>query len=257
MQVNYSHRKQGKISSIQIDVKSKDVLTVKGRERFLNLMRYFVEYFINELELNQANYLLDYASMHNFDISNGIILKHPNGNALCTIAKYSKLEVRPLISLDSTNLMFGWTFERGLFADINIYTDNEYVLLIEKDSLYEQDLFLYWIMEKIEENFYSNVVYQTYPIDTSSSKPKLGYRPYEDSYPRYEKLVSIVEDILSVNKSVRIDKLVVDGLTADEYIIKNRIYQYANSEQDLFKMCLYFKKPYNQVRKFVESKQRF
>lgn len=256
MQVNYITRKPNKISSIKIDIKSQDIKNEKGKARFLNLMRYFTEYFICELELNQANYLVDYANRHNIDISNAIVLNHPKGEALCYLAQYSKLEVKPFITLSTSNFFSGWTFERGNFADVNIYCDNEYVMLIEQDTLYEQDLFLYWLMEKMEETFYTNDVYQTYPLNQTSYKIGLDYHAYMD-YPKYEFLVPIVEDLINENKNKKIHQLKINGITANDYIIQNRIYQYCHSETELFKMCLFFKKPYNQVRKFVESKSRF
>lgn len=254
MQINY---KDGGISSIKVNIKCSDLKTEKGKDRFLNLMRYFTEYFISELEFNQAETLVDYASNNNIDISNAFLVPHTKGTALCNISQFcNKVTVRPFISLDCSNFLSGWTFEKGNFSDVTVYTDGQYsdnVFIVARNTLYEQDLFLHWLMNNMEKEFYTNKIYKTYQKEDSVfDKKTIGYSFYE-SYEVFNTLVPIVEEIVNINRNIRIDRLVVNGKTIVDYIKEHKIYQYAHSQTELFHMCFFFGKPYKQVKKYVNN----
>lgn len=254
MHINY---KDGKISSIKTNIRSEDIKNEKGKNRFLNLMKYFTEYFITELELNQADKLIDYATKNNIDISNAFIISHSNGKALCNVYQYNKnIEVKPFISLSSSDFLSGWTFETGNFSDVMIYTNDlfdGFVSLITKDTLYYHDLFLHWLMNNIENEFYTNNMYKNYVKEHNCwGKEVIKYYPIED-YSKFLFLIPIVENIVNKNKSIRIDNLKINGKKALDYIKENKIFQYANTQNQLFHMCFYFGKPYDQVKKYIEN----
>ena len=85
MDIRYEN---GGISSIRTSIKAKDVTTLEGKNRFLNLMRYYTEIFIQEMQLNKANELIEYAKKYNINISSGIVINHSNGSALCNVSNF-------------------------------------------------------------------------------------------------------------------------------------------------------------------------
>lgn len=258
MDIRYEN---GGISSIKTSIKVKDVKTIEEKNRFLNLMRYFTEIFIQEMELNKAEELIEYAKKYNIDISTGIVIKHSKGAALCNISNFgigkNKIQVTPFISLYSPSFLSGWTFSRGNMSDVNICAEDihfdGYVSLITRDTLYEHDLYLHWVISKVEETFYTNFECKTYELENNCFLTKtIGYNQYDD-YKLYEFLVEIVKNNTILNKKIRIDKLKVNGLTAKEYIFNHKIWRFCHTENQLWKMCLFFNKPYEQVHKFVEN----
>lgn len=261
MQILYKEGTK-RVSYIKTTIKSKDLVEEKGKDRLANLLRYYVESFI-EKELNKANELNDYAKNIGVDISNAFIINHNNGEALCYVNQYSKdIEVKPFISISSPNLLQGWTFETGHFSDVDIYLNdgsclNDYMVISCQDLLNEHTLFLHWVISHVEEDFYSTKEVKSYEKTENYLKTlSVSYRPYND-YKKFCFLSKNVEDIVNKNKSIRMDRLENDGLSPLEYILKNHIFKYANSQNEIFKMCFYFGKPYNQVKNYIEKHSPF
>lgn len=262
MQIFYKEGTR-RVSYIKTSIKSEDLVDEKGRDKLANLLRYYVEEFITNLELYKADELISYAKENDIDISNAFVLEHKDGKALCNISQYiNKITVKPFISIDSVDLLRGWTFETGHFSDVDIYLNvdsynMEYMSVSCTDVLSAHELFLHWVFSHLEKDFYSNKEFKTYEKTKNCfNKNSITYYPYDD-YRKFEFLSSIVEVLVNKNKSIRMDRLNINGITPLDYIKENHIFKYVNSESDIFKMCIYFGKPYKQVRTYIENHSPF
>ena len=81
MRINYDNK--GRVSSIITDIKSKDILTKKGKERYQNMIKFFSENFIMEKEYYEGDKLVEEAKNKGIDLSSAILIPHKDGVALC------------------------------------------------------------------------------------------------------------------------------------------------------------------------------
>lgn len=256
MQIQYG--KNGNVSSIVTNIKSEDIMKKEGKERYQNMMKFFSEQFVSEREYKEGDKLIQEAKDKNIDLSSAVLIPHDEGVALCFGGYYNhKAKFTPYINFDCHNFFSGWTFSIGCFADVDIYVDSYYfggmLACITKDCLPAHDFFLIWLFEKMEEHFYDK------SFSVPSYKQKLNWQNKLvvefnrfEGEKKYENLSSVYELLVSENKGKRVDLLKVNGISASDYIKKNRIYRYAHSSNDIFKMSLYFKKPYEQLHKYIE-----
>ena len=125
MRINYDNK--GRVSSIITDIKSKDILTKKGKERYQNMIKFFSENFIMEKEYYEGDKLVEEAKNKGIDLSSAILIPHKDGVALCFGGYYNhNARFTPYINYDCHNFFAGWTFSIGCFADVTIYIDNYY-----------------------------------------------------------------------------------------------------------------------------------
>lgn len=254
MHINYN--KIG-VSSIITNIKSQDIMTKEGKNRYQNLMKFFSEKFVLDLEYNHGNELVEDAKKRGIDLSSAILIPHKTGTALCFGGYYfNRASFTPYINFDCHNFLAGWTFSTGHFADVTIYADNAfngYLSCVTTDCLPEHGFFLIWLFGQLEDTFYDN------NFKTPEYEKKLNWcnqlaveferHEYEK---QYQSLTDIYEDLVSENKSRRVDRLSVNGITVIDYIKNHKIYKYAHSSNEIFNMSLFFKKPYEQLHKYLE-----
>lgn len=246
-----------RILCISFDIKDAYYLKQDSQEkrRFTSMMHHFIEQFIN-MQKNNALDLVQYAEHYGCDISSGILIAHTKGMALCNISSYLKnkaaIRITPFISLSSGNLMNGFEFSRGM-SDVDIIIKDNEIEFHCTDILLEHELFLMWIAEKMEHHWTDKSFYPKAPVWTDhNGREIVAYFNTEDER-KFESLIPLVSYQMSLNSSKRIETLTVKNLTVKEYIHKNSLYKFCNSDNDIFKACLWFGKPYSQMRKYIEK----
>ena len=257
MRINYDNK--GRVSSIITDIKSKDILTKKGKERYQNMIKFFSENFIMEKEYYEGDKLVEEAKNKGIDLSSAILIPHKDGVALCFGGYYNhNARFTPYINYDCHNFFAGWTFSIGCFADVTIYIDNYYfdgnLACVTKDCLPAHDFFLIWLFEQMEKYFYDK------KFSVPSYEKKLNWQnqlmiEFEqfDYEKKYKGLTEVYNQLVSENRKKRVDTLKVNGITVKDYIKNNRIYRYAHSCNEIFRMARYFKKPYEQIHNYLEK----
>lgn len=250
MQVNYTGKS---ISSIRVNIKSDDIKTKNGMKRYQNMMKFFTEKFM-DLQLNNAEDIINFAHNKNIEIE-PLIISHYGGTAMCSGSYISgKINMKPYINFNCNDFLVGWTFETGLFADVDIYLDYDNLLCILKDCHNSHEVFILWLFENIEKNFYNdNFNVPNYPVKVNMCGKFRVTITSLDYEKKFEMLNSVVEMVVNRNKSKRIDTILAEGITIKDYINKYHIYKYAHSENDIFKMMLLYGKPYSQVKNFLKN----
>lgn len=241
------------ISSIKTNIKSKYILDRKFR--FHNLLKKISEEFIEEQFYN-GDKLLEYAKEKNIEVGDRyILLPHNKGNALVILSHYairgSKtiIQVKPFITVSTSNFINGWTYDTGSFSDVYCITDGyglDTILFSCRDTLIEHNLYIVWVLERFEKEFLKEV-----DSENDRLQGPILYNPYTDEL--FNELIPQIENSLNVNKSINIDRLTIDGKSLKEYMKENKIFRYTNSDQDIFKICLKLGKPYKQVRSYIEK----
>ncbi len=256
MHINYD--KNGRVSAIKTNIKSGDIMTKNGKERYQNMMKFFAEQFVLDLEYNHGDELVEEAKKKGIDLSRGILIPHKTGTALCFGGYYhNKAEFTPYINFSCQNFFAGWTFSTGHFADVTIYADDSfdgYLSCVTIDCLSEHDFFLLWLFEQMENHFYDKKFEVPQYEKKLNWMNKLTVEFHQFDYEEhYKELSDVYEDLVSENKGKRVDKLQVNGITVSDYIRNHKIYRYAHSCNEIFNMSLFFKKPYEQLHRYLEK----
>lgn len=247
---------EGNIISF-VETKIPVELFKSNKDSFDELMQKLTDEFI-KLQLFKGNELLDYAKNNNIDIGESYILfKHKIGQSLMrarhnvSTSSYRikkepgyNEEVGPLISVFTSCFRNGWTFDTGLFADVYIVNNNDYICFSTRDTLPIHNLYIYWITEELGKRF-SNYKYQG---------------NYECLYINPAKLCQVTKPIskefnsyISRNKTKRIDLLKCNGQTVADYIRTVIIYKYVHSDEKVYKGCMLFGKTYEQMKSYIEK----
>lgn len=246
MKIIYKNNKVGNIDFITTDIKGRDVTTEDGKKKFVGLMAYFTKKFIDELEYENADAIIDYAWEKGIELKNSFVVEHDSKKALVSLSYFSgKIKVRPYLDITSPSFSKGWTFESGHFSDVSIFLSESYVSISTIDTLREHDVFLLWLIEHVQEAFYGEFDESLY------SELSDGYYVYGNRQKFYD-LASYVEEAISKNKAMRIDTLTYEGKKIYDYIQIRKIYKYYHLDSDIFRLCYEFKKPFAQVEKYVK-----
>lgn len=245
------------ISCIKLNIKSMDIKN--NFEKYQKMMIQFTKDFLDEQFYN-GDKLLEYAKKKNIEIGDSfIILKHDKGTALVNICSYSTLsnvEVSAAINIDiCSNFLNGFSFNRGSFSDVYCILKNEYIWFDCRDILIMHNLFLVWVFEKLEENFYTDYKFDIIFKQSCNDQIYFYFLDYDRNL--FRKLNNLVKQKINVNKSIKINTLKVDGLTILEYCKKNDMHRYLHLENDIFKICLLYGKPYKQVKKYIEKNLKY
>lgn len=242
MKINFEH---GCVSSIVTNISKKDVL--KRPVRFHNLMNKLTKEFVLE-QLYNADRLIEFAKNKNIEIGDDFLLvNHESGIAMVNLFKgCSDLTVNPSVSVYTNNFIHGWTFSTGHFSDVYvsfIYFGGENLWFHTRDTLLIHNLYLVWVLEKLEEQLLDD-------IDKEGDVLELVY----DNSNCRDIIENIKNEILKtseINKSKRINTLIVDGESVEDYIRKNIKYRLICSDNEIFKICTKYGKPYSQVKKYL------
>lgn len=257
MQINYKNGRVDTISAIKTNIRSKDVQTKEGKLRYENMMKYFSEKFILEMEYNKGDELIKEAAKKGIDLSSAVLIPHTDGVALCFGGYYSNgATFSPYINFDCHNFLSGWTFTTGHFADVTIYADyafDGYLSCVTTDCLPEHGFFLLWLFEQVENHFYDDSFKVPNYEKTLNWCNKLAVEFNRmDGDNKFQGLKEVYETLVSANQRKRVDTLKVNGISVKDYIRKNRIFRYAHSCNEIFNMSLFFKKPYKQLQDYLE-----
>lgn len=235
------------ISSIVTDINKNEVLN--RTVRFHNLMNKLTKEFVLEQYYN-GDKLIEFAKAKGLEIDDDYLLvKHESGVAMVDVFKgCGDLSVRPSVSVITNNFLRGWTFGTGSFSDIYVNISGcgvENLWFYTRDILLSHNLYLVWVLEKFEEQFLEDVDKEGDTLEHS----------YDDTYYRdiRENIKNEILKSCEINKSKRIDQLVVDGESVDEYIKKNIKYPLFCSDNDIFKICMKYGKQYSQVKKYLRK----
>lgn len=253
MKVMKSGKDNRVIGNIVFDIKSDDVLTDQGKERFRKIFKMLTKEFV-DMQYDRGQELIDFAKEKDLEFDDYILFPHKKGTALIRVGYYSrsksKPDISPAIFFDSHDFLTGGTFSTGLFSDVHIIIEEgKNVFLYTRDIIPIHNLYLLWVMERLEKAYLdNNFEIKEVTFDSSYDRKR---------YELFNSLIPELNVALSINKSVRIDSLKIEEegkeLTMREYLIKNRIFKYINSDIEIVKACLLFGKPYNQVKKYVEK----
>lgn len=243
MEIIYRKEKNKNIDFIRTDIKSKDILSEEGKNKFVKLMAYFTKKFIEELEYENADEILNYAKNKGIELRNSFIVEYDNKKALVSLSYFAgKIKIKPYLDITCNSFLKSWTFESGHFSDVKIFYDDTYVCFSTIDTLKEHDVFLLWLIEHVQEAFNKDI-----------DLPDLcdGYHLAIEKLIEFQELVPYIEKIINENKNIRIDKLTFNGKSIDNYISDRKIYKHFHTDASIFKLCFEFKKPFKQVEKYV------
>lgn len=238
------NKEYGVITSIKTNIKNEDIQ--KNVERFKKLMSYLTQEFSKEQFYN-GDKLLSYAKEKELEIGDDfIVFPHNEGVALINVANYygNQIDITPAISISTCNFVSGWTFERGPMSDVYVHAGHkeENLWIQGRDTMITHNLFMFWIMEKLEEYFYNDEIKLDDVREVNDRMVEILL---------FKKLVPEFEKEINLNSSKRINTLVVDGLSVKDYVKKNDIKSVLCTENDIFKICYLFKKPKKQVKQYI------
>lgn len=258
MHVNYNGGRKDSVSAIKTNISSKDVKTKEGKLRYENMMKYFSDEFILNLEYNKGDELVKEAAQKGIDLSSAVLIPHENGTALCFCGYYSDgPRFSPYINFDCHNFLSGWTFSTGHFADVTVYADDAfdgYLSCVTTDCLPCHSFFLLWLFEQLEAHFYDN----SFDVPNYErhlnwcNKMAVEYHRMDGDL-KFQELKPVYEGLVTENQRKRVDTLKINGISVSDYIRNHKIFRYAHSDNDIFKMSLFFKKPYKQLHKYLEN----
>lgn len=220
-------------------------------KKFNSLMNKLTDEFL-KMQLYNGEELLEYGKKNDiYDCSNHLLFKHSKGTALIRVLSFGitkdngySTSVSPEISISTTNFLRGFSFNTGLFADV--YLTGEYTGFLSfstRDTIDIHNLYLHWVISKLEEQFDSFEGTYEHPIHRDV------FKILELTNP----ICLEFDECITKNKSKRIDLLVVDGKSVKEYIKEHIKYKYVHSEADIYKCCMIYKKPYNQIKSYLDK----
>lgn len=207
-----------------------------------------------DLELYNANKLIEYAKEKNIYLGNDYLLfKHSSGTAMLRAYSFGlkkengyKTEINPAITISTGKFSTGWTFDTGLFADVyTVFERYEYFSISTRDTVPIHNLYLHWVMEKLEEQFLDKSIHAG--VDDTF------YRDYKRLFDKLKPICIELDDYITRNKSLRIDGLIENEISVKDYIKTNIRYKHVHSEIDVFKCCMIYGKPYDQVKKYINK----
>lgn len=244
MKINF---KDNYVSSVVTDINKGEIL--KRTVRFHNLMNKLTKEFILE-QLYNADKLIEFAKDRGIEIGDDFLLiKHESGVAMVNAFEgFSDLSVKPLVSVITNNFLRGWTFGTGSFSDVYVNISGcgtENLWFHTRDILLSHNLYLAWVLEKFEEQFLNDIDKEGDVLESS----------YDDAYDRniIENIKNEILKSCEINKSKRIDRLMVDGESIDDYIKRNIKYPLICSDNDILKICIKYGKTYSQVKKYLRK----